>query len=634
MQEYLFLVSIGPVQDFIASARRSRDLHFGSWLLSELAKAVAKEITDLNGENSLIFPAPHNLSLLEPGSELNVANKIFARISGSPQELGKQVQTAITQRLHALKSEAYEKFSGKILEAEAARQIDELIEYFWVAVPFKENSYDTVRKHSENLMAARKNTRNFGKVVWENNRAQLKSSIDGQLESVIPGDKYPHPRETGTSKSEKAKLLYIQYGVGPAEHLSGVDLLKRHGVAQPVAYFPSTSHMATKPFLERLNKLSSDKIEEAKRLWTVYIEHAKQLTPDHKLDFIHERDTLHKILDRIEGSFLFEDRLVDLLDFVEDRPPLESAKKALREFYKFIDEQLGKARPDPYYAILHADGDYMGQTIDRLAAQEKGDEQHRKLSQALDGFAGKVREIVEQHQGALVYAGGDDVLAFLPLHTALQCASKLAKEFQNELEPFKSEEGQQPTLSVGIAVVHHLHSLSSALDIARAAEKTAKNIPGKNALAITIRKRSGGQYTAEGSWGDLDRDLELLITLHCKDAIPGGTAYELQDMLLRLSGSDEDQNNLSLNRVIQADTVRILQRKLNLLGKGSEEEKETLKTLRSMLGIALPLNQEQEEQLTQQERDTIKGMPQQVKQFINKLLTAQVFADARKLAKL
>ncbi len=493
--EYLFLASIGPVQSFIASARRSRDLHFGSWLLSELSKAAAREITDLNGENSLIFPTPHNLSLLDPGSELNVANKILARISGSPQELGKQVQTAITKRLHALKKEAYEKFSGKIIEAEAARQIDELIEYFWVAVPFKEISYDNIRKHSENLMAARKNTRNFGKVEWKDNRPQLKSSIDGQLESVISGDKYPHPRESGKSRSDKAKLLYIEYGAGPAEHLSGVDLLKRHGIARPIAYFPSTSHMATKPFLDHLKKLSPDKIKEAKKLWTVYIEQAKQLTPDHKLDFIPERDTPHKILDRIEGSFLFEDRLVDLLDFVEDRPPLESAKKALREFYKFIDDQLGKARPDPYYAIIHADGDHMGRTIDRLAAQEKGDEQHRKLSQALDGFAGKVREIVEKHQGALVYAGGDDVLAFLPLHTALQCAAKLATEFCNELDPFKSGEGERPTLSVGIAVVHHLHPLSSALDIARAAEKTAKKIPGKNALAITIRKRSGGEYT-------------------------------------------------------------------------------------------------------------------------------------------
>jgi CRISPR-associated protein Cmr2 len=34
---YLMIIGIGPVQEFIASARRSRDLWFGSWLLSELS---------------------------------------------------------------------------------------------------------------------------------------------------------------------------------------------------------------------------------------------------------------------------------------------------------------------------------------------------------------------------------------------------------------------------------------------------------------------------------------------------------------------------------------------------------------------------------------------------------------------
>ena len=36
------IVSIGPVQDFIATARKSRDLYFGSWLLSELSRLLTK----------------------------------------------------------------------------------------------------------------------------------------------------------------------------------------------------------------------------------------------------------------------------------------------------------------------------------------------------------------------------------------------------------------------------------------------------------------------------------------------------------------------------------------------------------------------------------------------------------------
>ena len=64
---HLMIFHIGPVQEFIASARRSRDLWFGSWLLSELSKAAALEIVQQNGddlERSLIFPAPDSLSAL------------------------------------------------------------------------------------------------------------------------------------------------------------------------------------------------------------------------------------------------------------------------------------------------------------------------------------------------------------------------------------------------------------------------------------------------------------------------------------------------------------------------------------------------------------------------------------------
>ena len=54
-EKYLISIAIGPVQDFIASARRSRDLWFGSWLLSELSKAAAEYIDSQKGE--LIFPS-------------------------------------------------------------------------------------------------------------------------------------------------------------------------------------------------------------------------------------------------------------------------------------------------------------------------------------------------------------------------------------------------------------------------------------------------------------------------------------------------------------------------------------------------------------------------------------------------
>ena len=54
MTSHLVSISIGPVQDFIAQARRSRDLWFGSHILSEISRAAAKAVAERGGK--LIFP--------------------------------------------------------------------------------------------------------------------------------------------------------------------------------------------------------------------------------------------------------------------------------------------------------------------------------------------------------------------------------------------------------------------------------------------------------------------------------------------------------------------------------------------------------------------------------------------------
>ena len=41
---HLLQIAIGPVQEFIAAARRTRDLWFGSYLLSEISKAAALSV--------------------------------------------------------------------------------------------------------------------------------------------------------------------------------------------------------------------------------------------------------------------------------------------------------------------------------------------------------------------------------------------------------------------------------------------------------------------------------------------------------------------------------------------------------------------------------------------------------------
>ena len=670
--EYLFMVSIGPVQGFIASARRTRDLQFGSWLLSELAKAAALQIVEAEGLNSLIFPAPKYQELLSFRSELNVANKIVAHIQTSPLILGVSTHGAILDQLEKIRKQAYERI---ILPDQnwndALKQVKDLVEFQWVALPFDGSDYVEVRNQLEALMAARKSTRNFAPVTWGSN--QPKSSIDGQLESVIPEYEYPSRQAPEKDKFTKILRLYNKYKAGPAERLSGVDLLKRHGETIFGSNFPSTSHIATLPFLQRLELLGTN--VQAQDKWNEYIkkamriadpkddEVAKEFDGSHRqivnLEKIPKDYKHHSILQDYEGSMLFEDRLTDMVDIVTNQDKLNEAKNALRAFYKFTDEQfqalnLSSARPNPYYAILLADGDRMGEVIDAQARrktdelEQKPYEQHRRISQALGEFARGVEGIVKKYQGALVYAGGDDVLAFVPLHTVLQCAVDLAASFKETLKNFANEEGHTPTLSVGVAIIHHLEPLQDALKLARAAETRAKGVDGKNALAITICKRSGEDYTISGSWGDGSPDkgiastLEKLIEFCRNDAIPDGTAYELRDMVRRLTVSPQDVSNdkqlkhlvETLPEVIRRDALRILQRKLYVpLGKFPKgQAKEVEKFLKERLGIEDRVPDEETISGEEQASGEEKIPPIPIEAFINELIVAQILADAMQLA--
>jgi CRISPR-associated protein Cmr2 len=63
------------------------------------------------------------------------------------------------------------------------------------------------------------------------------------------------------------------------------------------------------------------------------------------------------------------------------------------------------------------------------------------LSRALMLQALKDAKIVKEHQGFLIYAGGDDVLALLPTETALRCVGKLRRSYWGDASGFHKLKG-------------------------------------------------------------------------------------------------------------------------------------------------------------------------------------------------
>ncbi len=533
----LILFHIGPVQDFIRSSRRSRDLWFGSWLLSELSKTAALEIVEQNGgdlEWSLIFPAPETLSELKSDS-FNVANRIVARTKKDPTELAEAVRAKVLSRLREISDETFSRVedTAEFDRKTAELQVDDLLEFFWAACPLG-NDYAKARFEVESLMAARKVTRNFYSSTWGS--SQAKSSLDGLRESVIPKSAY-----NATNERE----LRRKYGVSKGERLCGIGMLKRHGKRGDQDHFYSTSHMAAMTLLDRLDESHKKAVDE-------YISTLKELGIGP--DALNTVPIPHKIFGCNDGHLLFSERLAE---FFEGNN-LEQAQKALD---KFLKEAFGGDKPNPYYVLLQADGDNMGMIIN----EQKTIEQHKDLSRRLSMFAQKVDPIVDNHRGCLIYAGGEDVLALLPIHTALDCAKTLAATFAEDMSDFvvvnpDTKSHTQPTLSVGLAIVHHLEPLSSALETVRQAERYAKSIKGKNALAVTLTKRGGSERTVGGTWGTVDQRLEYFIELFLKEEIPAQLAYELEALAITFEGPGEGYSVVP-HGAISAEVRRIVGRK-------------------------------------------------------------------------
>jgi CRISPR-associated protein Cmr2 len=149
-----------------------------------------------------------------------------------------------------------------------------------------------------------------------------------------------------------------------------------------------------------------------------------------------------------------------------------------------------------------------GKTLQE-ARRPVGPALHAAISEALTNFAAHIVPcIVEKHQGELIYAGGDDVLALLPTQTAIACAAALHKAFTMQNGYWQDSGcrdllvmGGQATVSAGIAVMHHKEDLRIALGLARQAERAAKQ-GGRNRLHLFIARRSGERAGETLGWDE------------------------------------------------------------------------------------------------------------------------------------
>jgi len=567
---YLLAISVGPVQGFISAARRTRDLWFGSYVLSEIAKAVAMCLLDCGGR--LIFPVVDGLSAGTQGrtgpAELKtgVSNKLLASFEGAtrqePASVARLCREAARTRWLGFAEDARARASGLGLAVRDdlwQEQVDDVIEVYSAWVPLAgRDDYSRAYNRLEAILSGRKLTRDF--LPATGRFGVPKSVLDGARESVIDPQSVP----VGVLR---------KCGLKRGEYLDAVGVIKRLGGTP--RQFPPVCRVAAQPWLEALRRVYGDNV-------------LRELN-----------DCLDRLADQgyvsrcsWPGAVTGSDGTDQLLPF-EAEPLFAGRRTALMKEIiaergdpsplRRIGELVGSNEPCPYLAVLVGDGDHMGATLSVLPSAED----HRSFSSVLAQFAEQADKVVAGRGGCLVYSGGDDVLALLPVSSALDAAEELRSLFlrtvSDEVRRMSAGAGQGkaarvPTFSVGIGIGHFLEPLGELLERARLAEKHAKkgsawspdpaeSAPesgeaGRDAIAVWARARAGGDCVRFwGRWSDLGL-VRTWVKAFLAGRMPSRTAYELRELTRRyrldhLPLAKDD----GLAPALEGDLKRVLRRR-------------------------------------------------------------------------
>lgn len=626
----LLLFTLGPVQEFIAAARKTQDLWAGSYLLSFLSWQAMKVICNELGPDAIIFPDLYAQPLVDdwlkreinlnkiPNGDLSIPtlpNRFLAFVPSSQVEsLSNKAANAVQSSFLEIGNYAIKKLFECIQDEQnidkgyiqscAEKQFQNFLECYWASVSlpniktrtFREafqshfegtlqwdnetqntileayeqsgyalnigNAYGRLYTLLEQIVGSRKSLRNYLQVEESGYRCSLISRFAALLPK--PDATPQEMRKFWQVVSEKSENK-----IRSNERLSAISLSKRYfpeylkeKLPLSEIRFPSTSEVAAARFkFEVIDKAKNDKV--LSQAVESYTRAVQELLPGvafrgYSMPRINKLEYQWKTFSGIDGQYLFVESFEEEALKSEQDVNMEKRKaslEALKHLIKIAGER-GIAPPEKYFAVLLLDGDEMGKWLSgeksppfrdalhsklvedinksdnelwkKLVEKEsayrrpQAPSQHIAISRALNNYALKlVRVLVEKkYLGKLIYAGGDDVLALVPIQDALLLARDLRAAFSGQLSKAEwkvdwsnesgfvqvpdgelvSTLGVNATASVGIAVAHHTHPLQQVLSAARQAEKFAKSIVGRNAFGIQILKRSGEELQVGAKW--------------------------------------------------------------------------------------------------------------------------------------
>ena len=545
-------ISIGPVQGFVSQSRRTRDLWGSSYLLAFLSAHAMQGAHGAGGD--IVHPVVQDDRLFRwvsgdrsglPPHIGTLPNHFVVKLRGEAHLVGEAAVAALESAWRRVCDAVWTEYvehassAGDGTQSIWRRQVCTFWEVSWTEDTFQEN---------RSLLARRKQWRTHRPPVDPGDKCTVMHDLQ-----EISG----HVR-TRSRRQQDEFWCQLRQRTGDLdlrdnERLCAVALVKRLfprvsqqalGWHVDAAYWPSTVYVGAMPWINRVVQAVPDR---ARAYAAAVREGASDEVFRHRRpSFCGQNADAAGEFRKLDGNFLHYEfvtnkRLCPLAD--ENSPGIRDRLACLlRSIYAASVPDAARLGPPPaFYALLLADGDRLGELVAGLGGTV--------VSKALASFTRGLPDIVHRHAGVTVYAGGDDVLAMLPVPGALTCARDLAASYQTSFAEAEAHP-TRPTISAGVVFANVRLPLRSVLEEAhRLLDTVAKEVNGRNSLAAAVLKSGGRHCEWVTSWmrpttggsSAVDQLIGLIRALGGNAPAPGlsgSLIYRLRETLVALCGWD------------------------------------------------------------------------------------------------
>jgi len=383
---------------------------------------------------------------------------------------------------------------------------------------------------------------------------------------------------------------------------------------------PSTAEIACADFKEKVKDF-----EEFKK----YEEEFFKLTESNNSHIKINSLPKLNLKETLEGSWFYEDNLNTKK--IKDELGIDISQEKIEKIKKILKNLQKKA--NPYYAVIYLDGDNMGKWLSgellpsiensynsdiwkNLPENFKKDLKkhlkethpngkknklltpaiHSAISAALRNYSIEfVRKIVEkEHLGKLIYAGGDDVLAFVNLKDLFDVMEKLRWAFSGNIK-FENNEikvdldnntgfvlkddvyyltmGKNATCSMGVVIAHHKEPLKIVIDKVFEMGKIAKE-NGRDGFAISLMKHSGEERIGSAKW-KIDNLSTIEIFRKLKNDMNSENEIYISDSFIKKFKMEFSKFKDELSpeeEIVNTEIKRLVKRSYNNQNKISKED--------------------------------------------------------------